>query len=367
ADPQRARQRCGRSNVGERSPRRRRGDRKRDPRGNGRPRRRHRRAGGTARARAHERPGDRCDAARRRGLSGGARGCRGGRLADPSVVLLVRDLAQLATPAGTGAPLRGSALGEVEVLEDAFVLCRGETIEVVGQMHDLPALDGEVVELDGRGLCAIPGLVDCHTHAAFGGDRVDEFSLRAGGAGYEELHAAGGGILSTVRATRAAGESGLADAVRRHRGWMLGAGTTTWEGKSGYGLDRETELASLRAVRAAGGVATWLGAHAVPPEFDDADTYLDFALAEVLPEPARLAEAADVFLERGAFDGAQARRYLEACREAGLELRLHGDQFTESGAIPLAIELGARSVDHLEATGPAGVAIVAGSDVTAVL
>src|SRR5205823_2744553 len=136
-------------------------------------------------------------------------------------------------------------------------------------------------------------------------------------------------------------------------------GTTTFESKSGYGLDRDTELASLRAIRDAGGIPTWLGAHAVPPEFDDGDAYLDFALAEVLPEAARIAEAADVFLERGAFDLAQARRYLEACRAAGLALRLHGDQFTELGALQLAIELGARSVDHLEATGEDGVRALA--------
>ena len=282
--------------------------------------------------------------------------------------LLIRDLAQLATPAAGPAPLRGASLGAVEVLEDAYMLCAGDTIESVGRMRDLRPLDGDVVELDGRGRCAIPGLVDCHTHPAFGGDRVDEFSLRAGGASYEELHAAGGGIQSTVRATRAAGADGLRAAVDRHRGWMLAQGTTTFEGKSGYGLDRETELASLRAVRAAGGVPTWLGAHAVPPEFEgNPDAYLDFALAEVLPEAAKLAEAADVFLERGAFDAAQARRYLEACRAAGLALRLHGDQFTESGAVPLAIELGARSVDHLEATGAEGVRLLAASDVAAVV
>jgi imidazolonepropionase len=281
--------------------------------------------------------------------------------------LLVRDLAQLASPAGRAAPLRGSELDETLVVRDAFVLCDGDRIAAVGRMQDLPALEDDVVEIDGRGLCAIPGLVDCHTHPAFGGDRVEEFALRARGASYEELHAAGGGILSTVRATREAGAEGLEGAVRRHRGWMLRFGTTTWEGKSGYGLDRETELASLRAIRATGGMPTWLGAHAVPPEFDDADAYLDFALAEVLPEAARLAEAADVFLERGAFDAAQARRYLEACRNAGLALRLHGDQFTEAGAIPLALELGARSVDHLEATGPAGVKALASGDAVGVL
>ena len=281
--------------------------------------------------------------------------------------LLLRDLAQLATPLRTDAPLRGPALGDVEVLEDAYVLCADGKIEAVGPMGDLPALDGDIEEVDCRGMCAVPGLVDCHTHAAFGGDRVDEFSLRAGGASYEELHAAGGGILSTVRATRQAGEAGLLAAVELHRSWMLREGTTTFEAKSGYGLDLETELASLRAIREAGGSPTWLGAHAVPPEFDDADAYLDFALAEVLPEAAEIAEAADVFLERGAFDATQARRYLEACRDAGLALRLHGDQFTESGAIPLAVELSARSVDHLEATGEEGIRQLASSAVVGVL
>jgi imidazolonepropionase len=194
-----------------------------------------------------------------------------------------------------------------------------------------------------------------------------EFSLRAGGASYEELHAAGGGILSTVRATRAAGEDALRKAVGRHREWMLRWGTTTYESKSGYGLDRDTELASLRAIRDEGGIPTFLGAHSVPPEFDDADGYLDFVLADVLPEAARIAEAADVFLERGAFDAVQARRYLEAAKGHGLTLRLHADQFTEAGGIELAVELGARSVDHLEATGDAGIRALAASDVTAVL
>jgi imidazolonepropionase len=281
--------------------------------------------------------------------------------------LLVRNLAQLATPSGGDAPLRGAALGDVTVLEDAYVLCRDGKVEQLGRMSELGAIAGEFEELDGSGLCAVPGLVDCHTHPAFGGDRVEEFSLRAGGASYEELHAAGGGILSTVRATRALDGEGLRARVERHARWMLAHGTTTWEGKSGDGLDRDTELASLRAIRDAGGVPTWLGAHSVPPEFEDADAYLDFALAQVLPEAAQVATAADVFLERGAFDAGQARRYLEACRGAGLALRLHGDQFTKSGAIPLALELGARSVDHLEATGPDGARALAGSDVVGVL
>ena len=281
--------------------------------------------------------------------------------------LLLRDLAQVATPAAAGPVARGAELRAVAVVEDAYVLCDGETVRAVGRMRDLAGVDGDVEELDCSGLCAVPGLVDCHTHPAFGGDRVVEFSLRAGGASYEELHAAGGGILSTVGATRDLSAAELEARVRRHAGWMLAHGTTSWEGKSGYGLDRESELASLRAVRAVGGSPTWLGAHSVPPEHVDADAYVDFLLAEVLPDAAALADAADVFLERGAFDAAQARRYLEACRAAGLALRLHGDQFTESGAIPLAHELGARSVDHLEATGDDGVRTLATSNVAVVL
>jgi imidazolonepropionase len=273
--------------------------------------------------------------------------------------LLVRDLTQLASP--------GDVPGSVDVLEDAFVLCDGGRIERMGRMRDLGTTDRDVDEVEGRGLCAVPGLVDCHTHPAFGGDRVEEFSLRAGGASYEELHAAGGGILSTVSATRALTPDELRGRVALHAEWMLRHGTTTWEGKSGYGLDRATELASLRAVRDAGGSPTWLGAHSLPPEFDDAESYLDYALTDVLPEAAEIADAADVFLERGAFDATESRRYLEACRDAGLALRLHGDQFTESGAIPLAVELGARSVDHLEATGVDGVRALAASDVVGVL
>jgi imidazolonepropionase len=280
--------------------------------------------------------------------------------------LLIRDLEQLATPAASGAPLRGRDVGAVQVIERGYVLCAEGRIQSVGAMSELD-LAGDVEELDGRGLCAVPGLVDCHTHVCFAGDRVGEFSLRAAGASYEELHEAGGGILATVEATRAAGEEGLRAAVEQHRGWMLAAGTTTFEGKSGYGLDRDTELASLRAIREAGGAPTFLGAHAVPPEFASPDAYLDFVVAEVLPEAAPLAEAVDAFVERGAFDVEHARRYLAEAQRLGLALRLHADQFTEAGGLELAIELGARSVDHLEATSERGVRALGEAEVVAVL
>src|SRR5436190_11628552 len=223
-----------------------------------------------ARARADDRPRDRRAPPRGRRLRGGDR--RRGRAwvgtayagyctrmtpsAGPSR-LLIRDLEQLASGAGGGAPLRGGALGEADVVENAYILCDGGSVGRVGRMRELEPFDEDVEEINGRGLCAVPGFVDCHTHACFAGDRVDEFALRARGATYEELHAAGGGILATVRATREAAPDELREAVRRHLAWMLRFGTTTVEAKSGYGLDRETELESLRAIRAEGGAPSW--------------------------------------------------------------------------------------------------------------
>ena len=194
--------------------------------------------------------------------------------------------------------------------------------------------------------------------------------MRAGGASYEELHARGGGILSTVRATRAAGEDGLASALAEHVGWMLQAGTTTFEAKSGYGLDRETELAQLRAIVDAGGVATWLGAHAVPPEFadDGADAYVDF-LARRGAAGRGAARGGGRRLPR-AWSVRRRRRRAATSRAAATPASRSACTATSSrrsGAIPLAIELGARSVDHLEATGATGIAALAASDVAGVL
>jgi imidazolonepropionase len=293
----------------------------------------------------------------------------------PEVSMLVHDLAAAVTPKGTG-PLRGRELGGLVVYSPASLAISGDHIVAVGPpdevLREVPS-GAEYESVDGRGKVAVPGLVDCHAHAAFLGDRAAEFELRSSGAAYEEIHASGGGIRSTVAATRVGTERDLRAVVERHLGWMLEHGTTTAEAKSGYGLDLETELKSLRAIRDAGRSSpvdvhpTFLGAHTVPPEFDDAREYVEFVIREVLPEAAPLARAADVFLERGSFEVPEARRYLEACREHGLALRLHADQFSERGAIPLAIELGARSVDHLEATGEEGARALAKSAVAAVL
>jgi imidazolonepropionase len=291
------------------------------------------------------------------------------------VTLLIHDLAAAVTPAGTG-PLRGREFGAVRIHSPASVAIAGARIFAVGPpaevLRDIQS-GTDYESVDGRGKVALPGLVDCHTHPAFLGDRAAEFGLRSSGATYEEIHASGGGIRSTVAATRAGSEGDLRSSVVRHLGWMLEHGTTTVEAKSGYGLDRETELKSLRAIEEAGTSSpvdvypTFLGAHTVPPEFDSAAEYVKFVVHEVLPEAAPLARFADVFLERGSFEVPEARRYLKVCREYGLVLRLHADQFSERGAIPLALELGARSVDHLEATKDEAALLLAQSDVAAVL
>jgi imidazolonepropionase len=291
------------------------------------------------------------------------------------ISLLLHDLEAAGSPKGKG-PLRGQDLGELEIHAPASIAISGDRIASVGPprevLREIPS-GTEYETFDGRGRVALPGLVDCHTHAAFLGNRAAEFELRSRGASYEELHASGGGILSTVSATRSGSEEDLKAAIEKHLGWMLEHGTLTAEVKSGYGLDRETELKSLRAIREAAEYhpvdahPTFLGAHTVPPEFPEAAEYVEFVVQEVLPEAARYARAADVFLERGSFEVPEARKYLAACADHGLALRLHADQFSERGALPLAIELGARSVDHLENTGEEGARLLAGSDVAAVL
>src|ERR671910_2310717 len=291
------------------------------------------------------------------------------------VTLLIHALAAAVTPAGSG-PLRGAELGAVRIPPPASIAIAGERMAAVGPpaeiWRDLPS-GADYESVDGRGKVALPGLVDCHTHPAFLGDRAAEFELRSSGAAYEEIHASGGGIRSTVAATRAGSARDLRSSVERHLGWMLEHGTTTVEAKSGYGLDRETELKSLRAIHDAAHsnpvdvYPTFLGAHTVPPEFDSAAEYVEFVIHEVLPEAASLAGFADVFLERGSFEVPGARRYLEACQEYGLALRFHADQFSERGAIPLALELGARSVDHLETTQDEAALLLAKSEVAAVL
>ncbi len=280
--------------------------------------------------------------------------------------LLIDNLASLATV---------DANGKFCVVHNAAIaICAGH-IEAVGprdQVHAAVTLAADAEVIDATGQSAVPGLVDCHTHVVYGGKRIHEFDLRAQGASYERIAAEGGGIKASVRLTREATEDDLVASATKRLKTMRRLGTTTVEIKSGYGLSAEHELRMLRVAKVAGKQAdlrvltTCLALHSTPPEAESPDAYVDYAIAEILPACAEFADAADVFLERGVFGVDQSRRFLLAAREHGLRLRLHADQFSELGAIPLAIELGATSVDHLEATGPEGIEQLAASNVIAV-
>ena len=292
--------------------------------------------------------------------------------------LVIRNIRQLATPAGV-PPLRGSDFGKLLVIDDAAIAVRDERIVWVGAEADLVqavAVNEETDTIDAAGTLAIPGLVDCHAHPVFAGDRSEEFDMRNTGVDYETLHARGGGIARTVRMTRAALTDSIAPDVSLHYDWMLRAGTTTTEAKSGYALTVDGELESLRTAIACAGmhpidvVPTILAAHTIPIEYvERGDAYIDEIAIPAVKAAAEqgLARAADIFVERGSFNTVQARRYLTAAAEAGLLLRLHGDQFSEQGSLSLAIELDARSVDHLEATDQRGANRLADSDVAGVL
>ena len=236
------------------------------------------------------------------------------------------------------------------------------------------ALAGLPVE-DAGGRAVFPGLVDCHTHLAFGGWRADEFEQRIQGATYLDIAARGGGIASTVRQTRAASEAVLEGRARSWLAAMRELGITTVECKSGYGLDRDTELRLLRVYRRLAAsqptrlVSTFLGAHVVPAEYRERRTdYVRLLIDEMIPAVAReaLAECCDVFVERSAFSIEEARAILEAGLQAGLRPKLHADQLSDGGGATLAAELGALSADHLEHVSDAGIGAMAAAGVVAV-
>jgi imidazolonepropionase len=296
---------------------------------------------------------------------------------------IIHGIGTLATPARVPAPVRGRDLADLVEIADAAIAVDEDGVIIASGAEDevrrAVTTDEDTVFHDARGALAIPGLVDCHTHPVFAQDRAAEFELRNLGAGYEEIHAAGGGIRASVEKTRAALDDGtIAPQVRRHLDWMLAAGTTTAEGKSGYALTLEHELESLRVLAAVAAdhplrmTRTLLAAHTVPVEYDGrADDYVDEVAIPAARRAVRevRATAADVFLERGSFDLEQARRYLTAARAAGLDARIHGDQFSDQGGIGLAIEVGATSIDHLEALEPDAPRLrtLADSDVAGVL
>lgn len=276
----------------------------------------------------------------------------------PAADFAVRNVGLLATLAGP-APRTGAALREIGALERAALAAAAGRIVWVGaerDLNDAVALAPGATVLDAHGGAVIPGLVDPHTHLAFAGDRDDEIRQRLAGRSYAEIAAAGGGIVRSVAATRAASRETLAAAITARLDEMLLCGTTTAEVKSGYGLETAAELLSLEAIRDAAArhpltvVPTFLGAHEVPPEHRaDRGRYLDSLLEEMLPEVARrsLAVFCDVFCERGVFSVEESRRILLAARERGLKLRVHAEELACTGGAELAAELGARSADHL--------------------
>ena len=282
---------------------------------------------------------------------------------------LLENIGQLAA-----CPAEGGQ-GEIQPIADAALVWEGGGIVWVGPRATLPAAYRSAERLDAGGGLVVPGLVDCHTHLAFGGWRADEFVRRIEGAGYLDIARAGGGIARTVRLTRAAGEDALAARARGFLGEMLALGVTTVECKSGYGLDRAHELALLRVYRRlaeegpARLVPTLLAAHVVPEEYRDRrDAYVALVADELVPEVARLglASCCDVFVEASAFSVGEARRILLAGRAAGLAGKLHADQLTGGGGAELAAEVGALSADHLEHVSHEGVAAMAAAGTVAV-
>lgn len=261
--------------------------------------------------------------------------------------------------------------GPLGAIRHGAVLCEEGRVAWIGPSADAP---GAAKTVSAHGCVVLPGLVDCHTHAVWAGSRADEFERRLAGATYSEIMAEGGGILSTVRATREATLEALTAAAARRLENMRRNGVTTVEIKSGYGLTSEHEVKMLRAARAAGEASgvrvctTFLGAHAVPPEFaGNRRAYVDDVIDNQLPVAAEVADFADVYVDKGAFSLEEGRRILEAARHAGLKVRAHAEQLAYTGAAQMAAELGATSADHLERVDEAGMEAMAASNTVAVV
>ena len=264
---------------------------------------------------------------------------------------------------------------DMPFISNGIVASRGDRIVYAGSEAGAPALDGaEIVDCDGRWIT--PGLIDCHTHLVYGGTRVREFEERLTGKSYEDIAQAGGGILSTVKATREASEHGLVASALRRLDHLLAEGVTTVEIKSGYGLDTKTERAMLRAARRLATVrpvsirTTFLAAHALPPEFaGDPDGYIAYVCEEMLPEIGAegLADAVDAFCDKIGFSVAQTERLFAAAKALGLPVKLHAEQLSNLHGTAMAARYDALSVDHLEYLDARGVAAIASSGTVATL
>ncbi len=299
--------------------------------------------------------------------------------------LVILNIGQLVTCASDRSPKRGLAMLDCGILEDAGVAIAGGNITGFGRSSDVAGAFTAALTIDAEGKVVTPGFVDPHTHIVFGGDRLDEFELKIKGADYLEILERGGGIISTVRKTREASLDGLVSAGIARLDKMLGAGTTTAEIKTGYGLDQESELKMFAAIEKLDAahpidiVPTLLPAHAFPPEFaDDHEAYVDLICGQILPQAwDRYTSSAfrekgtpvyaDVFCERNAFDLRQSERILKTAKALWFGLKAHADEFTNLGCSRLAIEHGAVSIDHLDAISDGEIALLAASDTIGVV
>jgi imidazolonepropionase len=291
--------------------------------------------------------------------------------------LAVINCSQLVTLSGPARPRVGPELRQLSIIEDGAMLIRDGQITGVGKRAEiLDLIDHSYEVVDANGRVVMPGFVDAHTHPVFAGTRVNEFEERSQGVTYQEIAARGGGIQSTVAATRASPIDELVVAGKRYADWFLSTGTTTVEAKSGYGLTLEDELKILRAIKRLNDetslryVPTFLGAHSIPPEYKSRrNTYISLLLDEMLPRVAaeKLAEFCDVFCEETVFTKDESREILLGARYHGLELRIHADQLSLSGGAQLAAELHTVTADHLEHTDAAGIAALKSAGVQPVL
>jgi imidazolonepropionase len=284
---------------------------------------------------------------------------------------LITGISQLVTASGAG-PKHGSAMGELKIVKSAAIAISSGFIVWAGRASDWTGEAEATVDADGRAV--VPGLVDPHTHAVWAGDRLADFEARTSGSTYEEILAGGGGIRSTIRATAAASREELVTLAKPHIDSLVASGATTIEIKSGYGFTPAAELAMLEAIRL---LSSTVSAHImptllihIPPALSaDRPIYISQICEELIPETARrkLATAVDIFVEKESWQVSEAERILDCAKQHGLAIKLHSDQFHCMGGVELGIELGALSVDHLEASGPKQIAAIAASSTIATI
>ncbi|CAB1060823.1 Imidazolonepropionase (EC [Olavius sp. associated proteobacterium Delta 1] len=296
--------------------------------------------------------------------------------------IIIKNASELVTCSGFAAK-KGQEMSELHIIPDGAVVVKEGMIEAVGTTKEIEAKLAKAESdpadfdfIDAQNKAVLPGFVDSHTHFIFGGYRAEEFSWRLRGDSYMDIMKRGGGIANTVQATRAASANELLQAGIKRLDSMLSFGVTTVEGKSGYGLDKDTEIKQLDVINHLGGihyidiVPTFLGAHAVPEKFKDrGDDFIDYMIKEVMPPVVerKLAEYCDVFCEKNVFSVSQSRRLLTGARELGFKIKLHADEIVQLGGAELAAELNATSADHLLQASDEGIRQMAQADVVATL